>query len=592
MNRLGSLVLAQRDPDAIVAQKRVSIGDGVQFTRWNEFQRDVAGLSERINAQPEGPWVLLTEDAYAFAVGLFGLWHSGRHALSPPNHQPESLRDLQTRASGVLTDRPDWFRKGGTQHPLRDLDPGDPNLLRPLNRDAIALELYTSGTTGDGKAVTKRISHLEDEIAELQEVWDPRLGNATVFSTASHQHLYSLAIGLLWPLCSGRPFERHHYLHAAELVPPMRESNNCVLVSVPTHLKRFVRHSQSEELKGLCREVFSSGGPLPQKTAHDSAALLGASPIEIFGSTETGIVAWRRQEIEGTDDLWTPMPSVQIRRQEESGAIRIGSPFVSIDSGDEGFSTGDRIEIHEGNRFVLLPRLDRVVKIGEKRLDLGRMESDLRAHPWIEDVALGALEREGELRVIAAVVASETAQLWISETGHAGLTRAIREHLADAWDPVLHPRLWRIVDQLPENSQGKITRSELLALFENSPADSSKTRSDRPNVIDHSCGDAFIERACVVPRDLACFSGHFPGYPVVPAVLQLDWVMEMVSELLGQPAGLAGLPTLKFLEPLEPGQAFHVRVERMGPGEFQCRLWNEGRVFARGRLHVDAGDPT
>ena len=75
------------------------------------------GLRDRLSGAPSGGWLLLTEDAYSFAVGLLALWHSGRHAISPPNKQPGALRSQQTRAAGVLSDRPDWFQEGSTLAP-------------------------------------------------------------------------------------------------------------------------------------------------------------------------------------------------------------------------------------------------------------------------------------------------------------------------------------------------------------------------------------------------------------------------------------------------------------------------------------------
>lgn len=592
MSSLGSLLLEDRDPTTVIAQRRSASGAGSEFVRWAEFRTDVARLANRITEHPSGAWTLATEDAYAFAVGLFSLWHTGRHALSPPNHQPESMRALQTRSSGVLTDHPEWFPDGSSLDPLSKLGFNDPGLLEPLERQTLALELYTSGTTGDGKAVIKRIAHLEDEVEELQNTWDDRLGNATVFSTASHQHLYCLVIGLLWPLCSGRPFERRHYLHAAELVPPMKETENSVLVSVPTHLKRFVRHAHANELEGTCRAVFSSGGPLPVQTAHAVSNLLGSPPIEILGSTETGIVGWRHQEEGNEDNLWTSMPSVRIEREPHSDAMRVDSPFVSVDSGDRGFSTGDRVEIRGKNRFVLLPRLDRVVKIGEKRLDLARMESDLRGHGAVEEIALVAIDREGEPRVAAALVPSDQGRRFIANDDSPALAREIRTHLANAWDPVLHPRLWRFVEELPENAQGKVTREMLLALFETPGKQEDRLPNESPTILEELRGRNFVERACAVPVDLACLPGHFPGHPVVPAVLQLGWAVEVAGELLGTRPRLVGAPTLKFLEPLQPGQTFRIRVQQVDPTSLDVRLWKESSVVAQGRLKIAPSEAT
>jgi acyl-CoA synthetase (AMP-forming)/AMP-acid ligase II len=553
---------------------------------WGDLLTDVAALRARLAREPEGAWVLLTEDAYAFAVGLFALWHSGRHALSPPNHQPGSLRTLQTRAAGVLSDRPDWFAEGACLHPLLDGDAdANPGLLSPLDRDALALELHTSGTTGGEKPVTKRIRHLEDEVAELAASWDALVEGAAIFATASHQHLYGLLFGVLWPLASGHSFQSHHFLHVGEAVPRMRERGRCVLASVPTTLKRLVRHASASELKGVCGTVFSSGGPLPRETAHEVAGLLGHAPIEVLGSTETGGIAWRAQEPELADPPWTPFPSVRVSRDAELGVLRVRSPFVSVSEDTEGFATNDRVTLRPDGRFSLHGRADRVVKVGEKRLDLGRMESQLRGHAYVEELALTTVDRNGALRVAAAVVPSEQGWQALAREGRLGFGRALRHELGDAWDPVLHPRHWRMVDQLPVNTQGKLTKDALEQLFD--VRESAGAMPDRPELLEEFRGPDFVERACVVPGDLACLPGHFPGAPVVPGVLQLDWALEMAAALCDGTPQVTEIESLKFSQPLRPGDAFRIQVRAVAPDRLELRIWGEKGENGRGRVRIE-----
>ena len=94
MRSLCCLLSEPRDPGAPVARRWDPAARADQVLNWGEFRRQVAGLCDRMVGQPDGPWVLLTEDAYAFAVGLLALWHSGRHAISPPNRQLGALRVL------------------------------------------------------------------------------------------------------------------------------------------------------------------------------------------------------------------------------------------------------------------------------------------------------------------------------------------------------------------------------------------------------------------------------------------------------------------------------------------------------------------
>jgi acyl-coenzyme A synthetase/AMP-(fatty) acid ligase/3-hydroxymyristoyl/3-hydroxydecanoyl-(acyl carrier protein) dehydratase len=590
---LSQLLAEDRDPAAQTAKRWDPGLRALRMVRWDEFRRHVAALCERLDAsavsgEESRAWVLLTDDAYAFAVGLLALWHTGRHAISPPNHQLDSLRQLQTRGAGVLTDRPDWFPEGSCVEPVSERDRPRERRFEALDPDAMALELYTSGTTGGEKPIAKRICHLSDEVAELGATWDEALGTATVFATASHQHVYGLLFGVLWPLASGRPFMAQHFLQPGELVPRMREAADCVLASVPTHLKRLARHSGVPTLRGVCRAIFSSGGPLATDTAHSLAGLLGSAPVEVLGSTETGGIAWRRQEPAGRHSGWQPFPRVRVTRDPDTEVLCVSSPFVSVDTGAQGYATGDRVVLRADGRFELVGRADRVVKVGEKRLNLDRMESQLRSHAWVQDVALGLIDRDTDLRVAAAVVPTEEGMEHIRERGRSGLSRGLRASLAGAWDPVLHPRLWRVVPALPENAQGKLTRSALEELFR-APG-YGEAAMDRPEMLEELRGSNFLEWACRVPHDLACLPGHFPDQPVVPGVLQLDWAMGLAAQLLEHPIEIRELSALKLLAPLRPGDSFRIQVRDNANHEIEFTVWSENHEHARGRVKLHASE--
>jgi acyl-coenzyme A synthetase/AMP-(fatty) acid ligase/3-hydroxymyristoyl/3-hydroxydecanoyl-(acyl carrier protein) dehydratase len=450
------------------------------------------------------------------------------------------------------------------------------------------MELFTSGTTDGEKPVTKCIRHLEDEVRELHATWNTLVGEATFFSAASHQHVYGLLFGVLWPLYAGHTFQRHHYLHPSELVPRMRDAGDCVLASVPTHLKRLVRHAHAPTLRGVCRAIFSSGGPLETDVAHDIAGALGTPPIEVLGSTETGGIAWRTQQPGVEECRWTPFTDVRITCNGDDGLLRVRSPFVSVDAGEKGFATGDRISLHSDGRFALEGRSDHVVKVGEKRLDLTRMASQLRAKPTVEEVALATIDREAELRVAATIVPSEEGWELIQQEGERAFVRVLRACLGDAWDPVLHPRYWRVVSRLPANSQGKVPLDALRSLFR--PPESAGAEADRPILLEQFRGRGYLERSCRVPKNLGCFSGHFPGHPVVPGALQLDWAMDVAAELLDAPPRIAELESLKFSAPLGPGHVFRIHVRNVSNNQIDFTISAEGVDYARGRVRL-ADDP-
>ncbi len=433
---------------------------------WDEFRSQVASLERVIAALPRGRVALYTADSYALALGLFAIWHAGRIAVCPPNGQPGTLEALSDLVIASVSDGPGAVPGRPLIAPeAPGVAPSQRESGSPLPPEAVAVELFTSGTTGRGKAIAKTLAHLEREVQNLEEELGPRVGAAPVLGSASHQHLYGMLFRVLWPLAARRPFHARAFLHAEEILTRARAHGHCALASVPAHLKRVAESESFVPLAQLCRVVFSSGGPLAPDTAEQWERAVGEAPVEIFGSTETGGVAWRQQGRGRAGAAWTPFPAVRVAKDAADERLRVHSPFASLGDEGTGFAMGDRVRLLADGRFVTLGRADRVLKIGEKRLSLPDMEERLLEHAWVEAVALLPLERKEEMRVAAVVVLAEPGREVLAARGRRALRLALADSLAREWDRVLLPRIWRFVEALPEDPQGKVTLRCLRELF-------------------------------------------------------------------------------------------------------------------------------
>ncbi len=77
----------------------------------------------------------------------------------------------------------------------------------------------------------------------------------------------------------------------------------------------------------------------------------------------------------------------------------------------------------------------------------------------------------------------------------------------------------------------------------------------------------FIQSYCFAP-DFIGFSGHFPGYPILPAFIQVLMVMNMAEELKGRNLRFSSLEKAKFQNKIFPGQEIEVRFrERLIKGK-------------------------
>lgn len=91
-----------------------------------------------------------------------------------------------------------------------------------------------------------------------------------------------------------------------------------------------------------------------------------------------------------------------------------------------------------------------------------------------------------------------------------------------------------------------------------------------------------------VPFTHPCLPGHFPGHPVVPAVLMMDLVLEAVHDWQGPHWRLGRMLAVKFLYPLLPGEPFEIALTLVGTRlDFRCE--REDRLLAQGGWELAAG---
>lgn len=77
--------------------------------------------------------------------------------------------------------------------------------------------------------------------------------------------------------------------------------------------------------------------------------------------------------------------------------------------------------------------------------------------------------------------------------------------------------------------------------------------------------------------------GHFPGNPIVPGVVLLERIAAGVERTFG--ARVAGLPQVKFLRPLRPGEIAELHVERDGASA-RFAIHREQEIVASGTLEL------
>jgi len=87
-------------------------------------------------------------------------------------------------------------------------------------------------------------------------------------------------------------------------------------------------------------------------------------------------------------------------------------------------------------------------------------------------------------------------------------------------------------------------------------------------------------------EDFIGFAGHFPGYPIVPAVAQLLAAQVVVEQCEAAPRKLREVSHAKFLQQLLPGQTFRVRCQEKAdkPHNFDAKIFLGEELAASFRL--------
>ncbi|MEF1226973.1 AMP-binding protein [Vibrio fortis] len=437
---LTQLFQADRSLDSVIC-----FDDKSQIS-WQEFHNDVAKLCGLLSDSPAQRTAICTQDSYLFTVAFMACALSSKQIVLPGNYQPEALYELRSEYDLLLVDESIQVVSNTNvlllSKQLFDTQMND-TINESINLGAVKLVLFTSGSSGTPKAIHKTLEQLDIEIAELSKNWQSMLTGSRVHSTVSHQHIYGLLFRILWPLCSSVPFSRFNLEYPEQIVS--HADSQMVLVSSPALLKRLSEEQSAKPLVG----VFSSGGPLPLEAAQQARTLFGELPIEVFGSTETGGIAYRQQVNAQTP--WQLFSCIKAELNQEN-CIKLLSPYIDRDN---WYQTADECEMVSDNQFILKGRTDRIIKIEEKRISLVEVEKRLEQLSWINECAVIPFEEPNRLILASVIVLSDEGKQMLNSVGKGKFWLLLRNELRKWLEPIAVPRRFRVVEEIPLNSQGK-----------------------------------------------------------------------------------------------------------------------------------------
>lgn len=422
---------------------------GERLWTLGQLRNDVAAHCAWLQTQKGQRWALCLEESYLFLVALLATLHAGKTPVLPGHARPLLLEEQRALFDGVLSDGPlSW------DGPLRIINTharGDAQSLPAIPDDA-GLELFTSGSTGQPKRIYKSLVALDAESALLAARFAGRLTDCRVVASVSPQHLYGLTFRIFLPMSLGLP------LHADILAWPeqlaaLDAQQRYLFISSPA----FLKHLDARLTAPDVAMVITAGGMLHWQDAQHAFRWLNVWPDEIYGSSETGVLAWRQRNAE--EIAWQPFSGVTFTA--ESNEWRVMSPLIAEPA---GLLLEDALRFTTDNHFHLLGRRSRVVKIAEKRVSLAEVEQRVLSLEGVRDAAAILITRGTRQNVgVLLVLTDDAHQAW--QRASRKREQAWRQALRPWLEPVALPRFWRVVDVIPVNTMNKRIDAQLQEYF-------------------------------------------------------------------------------------------------------------------------------
>ena len=424
---------SETQPLACMAGTAISLG---------QFRTDVERLATQL--QRNGDTLISCPGRYAFSVGLLASWLSNRTVVLPPNHLEETLQDIRSRFDIAFECDANWGQQLHDNQSSAAHGSWEPQ----LPQDSHAVKLFTSGSTGTPRVITKSVANLLDEARALAAEFDWPAG--PVVAGVPPQHLYGLTFSILLPWVLGNAWVDDMPRYPGDVLQALQHNNGKTLISVPAQYQATLE--DGTDLRGIL--CVSAAAPLPGSLARAWQQQHGTDILEIYGSTETGVVGHRRHTFTGK---WQAFPQVDLSVEQD--LLKVESPFVS-DEFTGGFLTADRVSLEDRRHFQLLGRADAIVKIAGKRVSLTNIEDSICTCPGVAEAAVIAVPAKGlvrDLAIWAAVVADGDYPL---------SPRQLQAALRDKLEGIEIPRRILVVEQLPHTASGKLPGKAVANLFD------------------------------------------------------------------------------------------------------------------------------
>ncbi len=440
--------------------------------------------------------LFLATPGFSWVAVQWGVWRAGGIAVPLPQGSPRGELEYfidDTQAAALVTDAvgeqvlaPIAAARGLRLLRCDEAVTCKSGLLPEVDCKRRAMILYTSGTTSRPKGVVSTHENISAQITVLVRAWGWSAEDRILLCLPLH-HVHGIVNVVSCALWSGAICEMLPRFDPDAVWERIASGSLTLFMAVPTIYIKLIaaweaaspqrRAVLSQSCAGL-RLMVSGSAALPVSTLNRWKEISGHTLLERYGMTEIGMALSNPLEgerVPGT--VGTPLPGVDLQLVDEhgqavasdtSGEIEVrgssvfkeywGKPEATQQSFRNGwFRTGD-VAVVEKGRYRILGRMNiDIIKTGGHKVSALEVEEQLREHPAVAECAVvGVPDPEWGERIAAAVVLRDGETLDLDR---------LRIWAKDRLATYKIPSRLLIVDALPRNAMGKVTKPAIVNLF-------------------------------------------------------------------------------------------------------------------------------
>jgi acyl-CoA synthetase (AMP-forming)/AMP-acid ligase II len=357
----------------------------------------------------------------------------------------------------------------------------------------------TSGSTGEPKLARQPLRNVVQGGRTYQQLFGFDRDDVIV-SAVGLAHSFGLVGGLAAAVTSGATLWTMQRFGVRALRGLLLDGATTLLAS-PLVIRLLVPTVRpGDRFIGL-RTVLSSGGPLPADLARRAQAALRVPVRQVYGSTETGLIACPPSEF----DEWpetsvgkaAPGVTLTLEPGDEGSHLRVHTltlfekyvdgpdrpePTGSLDPGPDhpapsagpdrdSYATGDLVTVDADGWLYVVGRKDTFVNVGGRKVNPRRIERIMADCAGVHEVfVFGVEDVDGEQRLHAAVVLD-------SATGPAEVVEFCR---ARGLMPFEVPHRVHVLSDLPRTAMGKVDLTRVVAATRTDRRQVHRTETRRP----------------------------------------------------------------------------------------------------------------